>query len=167
MKTLYLVRHAKSEWKNERLQDQYRPLNERGYADAVKMSLALKQKRVQPDLVISSPAIRAYSTAFIFCSHFDYDPAKMLIKPELYESTTQHYLDVIGAIDDRYSCVFLFAHNPTISDCANRLTEPFTDSVPTCAITGIRGGDSWKAFAADRNELLLFDYPKNGQHAGG
>lgn len=161
MKTFYLVRHAKSEWKNERLQDQFRPLNERGYADAIKMSLLLKEKKVKPDLIITSPAIRAYSTAFIFASHLDYDPAKFLIKPELYEAGVKDYLSVIGSIDDNYNCVMLFAHNPTITDCANQLSDTFTEDMPTCAIVGLKNDGSWKSFASGGNERLLYDYPKN------
>ena len=80
---------------------------------------------------------------------------------KLSDKFAPDYLEVIAGIDDRYSHVMLFAHNPTITDCANRLTDTFTDDLPTCAIVGFSNSGSWKAFASGFNERILYDYPKN------
>lgn len=167
MKTFYLIRHAKSDWKNELLPDAYRPLNERGYTDAQKMSASLNTKKVRPALLITSPAIRAYTTAFIFSGQLGCDPAKILIRPELYDSTAKDYLHVISEIDDAFECVMLFGHNATITGCANRLAAAFTEELPTCAVIGFRNPGSWKQFVKGGNEVLLYDFPKNNAKTGG
>jgi phosphohistidine phosphatase len=164
MKTLFLIRHAKSDWDNPLLQDIERPLNERGYTAANLMSLRLN---AIPDLIITSPAVRAASTALIFARNLGYDPNAVLIKKELYDSSVKDYLSVIKQIDDRFQTVLLFAHNPTISDTADQLTKGLPMEMPTCAVAGIRFGvESWSKVKPKAGDLFLFDYPKkNGQDA--
>ena len=162
MKTLYLIRHAKADLKNGEVQDLYRPLNERGYTDAAKMSRGLKDKKVTPQLVITSPAIRTYSTAIVFCNTLDYTASAIMLAPDLHESSVKEYLRVISEIDNKHDCVFIVGHNPTITDCANRLTAPFTEEIPTCGIIGLKSAATdWKQFIKYSNELFLYDYPKN------
>ena len=162
MKTLYLIRHAKADLKNGEVADLYRPLNERGYSDAAKMSRTLKDKKVMPQLVITSPAIRTYSTAIVFCNTLDYDTSTIMLAPGLYESSAKEYLHVISEIDNECDCAFLVGHKPTITDCANRLTKPFTEEIPTCGIIGLKStATDWKQFVKFPNELFLYDYPKN------
>lgn len=156
MKTLFLIRHAKSDWTNPDLKDVERFLNERGYSDANKMSSQFKH---QHDLIITSPAIRAMSTALIFARNLKYNANTICIKQELYESSIEDYVSVINAIDNSYNTVMLFAHNPTISDVAQQLTQALPMELPTCAIAGIRFDVSdWKK--ANTGNLFLFDYPK-------
>ncbi|MBK6984991.1 MAG: histidine phosphatase family protein [Bacteroidetes bacterium] len=112
-----------------------------------------------PDLIISSPAIRAMSTALIFARNLNYNANNIVIKQELYESTVQDYLSVIDSIDNTFESVLLFAHNPTISDVAQILTQALPMEMPTCAIVGIKfDTNDWKK--AKSSELILFDYPK-------
>ena len=158
MKTLFLIRHAKSDWTNPALKDVERFLNERGYSDANKMSTSFRHK---PDLIITSPAIRAMSTALIFARNLKYNANTICIKQELYESSVKDYVSVINAINDSYDTVMLFAHNPTISDVAQQLTQALAIpmELPTCAIAGIRFDvTDWKK--AKAGDLFLFDYPK-------
>ncbi|MBI3519486.1 MAG: histidine phosphatase family protein [Bacteroidetes bacterium] len=156
MKQLFLIRHAKSDWSNPELKDIERYLNERGYANANMMAAKFNNK---PDLIISSPAIRAISTALIFARHLNYSANHICIKQELYESSLNDYLNVIHAIDTIYDTVFLFAHNPTISDVAQHLTQALPMELPTCGITGIRFNvRDWKN--VKQGDLFLFDYPK-------
>ena len=156
MKTLYLIRHAKSDWNNPELLDIERHLNDRGYAAANYMS----QKFVAtPDLIISSPAIRAISTALIFARNLNYNANTIVIKQGLYESSVKDYLSVINSIDNTFESVLLFAHNPTISDVVRHLTPALPMDMPTCAIAGINfDTDDWRK--AKGGELFLFDYPK-------
>lgn len=155
MKKLFLVRHAKSDWENTALKDIERHLNERGYANANAMSQQFKQT---PDLIITSPAIRAISTALIFARNLNYNANTIIIKQELYESSVKDYLEVINSIDNSFQSIMLFGHNPTISDIANTLTT-LPVEMPTCTITGISfDTDDWKKINAGK--LFLFDYPK-------
>lgn len=162
MKTLYLIRHAKSDWAIEHLSDIDRPLNARGYSDAQKMSTVLKQKNILPDFIISSPAVRAFSTALIFCRNLNHDPKKILLDKNLYDTNVKDYLNSISKIDDRHQTVFLFGHNPTITNTANTLTTSITEEMPTCCIAGIQSNQShWKEFDKKSNALIYYDFPKN------
>lgn len=164
MKTLFLIRHAKSDWENALLKDIERPLNERGYIAANLMSTRFDSV---PDLIVTSPAVRAASTALIFARNLSYDPNAILIKKELYDTSVKEYLSVIQQIDDRFHTVLLFAHNPTISDTADYLTKGLPMEMPTCAVAGIRFGvENWSKVKTKSGELFLFDYPKkNGEDA--
>ena len=115
MKKIFLIRHAKSDWNNPEIKDIERPLNDRGYSNANQMSKGFK---TIPDLIVSSPAIRAISTALIFAGNLNYDPNKIQIRKELYETSVKDYLSVIHQLDDQYNTMMLFAHNPTISNFA-------------------------------------------------
>ncbi|MES2284993.1 MAG: histidine phosphatase family protein [Bacteroidota bacterium] len=164
MKTLYLVRHAKSDWADEDLSDIDRPLNKRGYRDAHFMSGLMKEKKLLPDLIITSPAIRAITTALIFCKNFNFNYSDIVIDSNLYETNVQQYKSSFSKIDSRYSSIMLFGHNPTISDLANSLTKTFTETIATCGIVGIRQSENckeWKCFNDTNGELILYDFPKN------
>jgi len=165
MKTLFLIRHAKSDWENALLKDIERPLNERGYTAANLMSARLE---ATPDLIVTSPAVRAASTALIFARNLNYDPNAILIKKELYDTSVREYLSVIQQIDNRFETVLLFAHNPTISDTADYLCKGLPMEMPTCAVAGIRFDvENWSKCKTKSGDLFLFDYPKkNGQNAG-
>jgi len=156
MKQIFLIRHAKSDWTNPELKDIERFLNERGYANVNMMAAKFNYK---PDLIITSPAIRAISTALIFARNLKYNANTICIKQELYESSVKDYVSVINSIDNSHNTVLLFAHNPTISDVAQTLTQTLPMEMPTCAIAGISFDvTDWKK--AKEGELFLFDYPK-------
>ncbi len=164
MKTLYLVRHAKSDWGTNGLADIDRPLNSRGYRDAYSMSNILKEKKLMPDLIISSPAIRAISTALIFCRIFKLKTSEVIINENLYETSVNQYIDIIKHIDDQFKSIMLFGHNPIISDLASGLITPLTENLPTCATVGIQFPADFKEWGKIDNtngKLILYDFPKN------
>ena len=163
MKTIYLVRHAKSEWEHGHIPDIDRPLNARGYRDADAMSKLLKEKKILPDLVVTSPAVRAITTALIFCRNFNIHPADIVIMPELYESTVRQYTQCVSSLDNRFKNVMLFGHNPVITNFANNLTTSFTEGLPTCAVAGIHLSHcrEWANLTDAEGELVLYDFPKN------
>ncbi len=162
MKTLYLIRHAKSDWANITLADIDRPLNTRGYTDAHKMSAMMKQKNIQPDAIVTSPAVRAITTALIFARNCNFNASRIHIQPMLYHSNTENYIDIVAETDDRINTLFLFAHNPVISDCANKLLRMQREEMPTCGITGVSSNcTNWDEFANSDCKLILFDFPKN------
>ncbi|MBL7884638.1 MAG: histidine phosphatase family protein [Bacteroidia bacterium] len=163
MKTLFLVRHAKSEWANENLMDIDRPLNARGYKDAHFMSEQMKKHKLIPDLIVSSAAIRAISTALIFSRHLNYNPSEIHVHSNLYETTEKEYLKIISESTNTKNSLMLFAHNPTLTMLANRLTTPFTENIPTCGIVGVRFKiKEWKEITGATGELFLYDFPKKG-----
>jgi phosphohistidine phosphatase len=161
MKTLYLIRHAKSDRSIGELSDIDRPLNQRGYNDAHKMSLILKDKKIIPDLIISSPAIRALSTALIFCRNLNIDPKTIEINQQLYDTSVKDYLNCISQTDNKFKTIFLFGHNPTITNMANELTNAYSEEIPTCGIVGVTSDEKeWKHFAKKNKSTPYVDFPK-------
>lgn len=161
MKTVYLVRHAKSDWENVNLSDIERPLNERGYLNANIMSKWFREKQDNPELIITSPAIRAITTALIFAKNLNYNSNLLSIKKELYESSVKDYLSVVTKTDEQYKSIMLFAHNPTITSFAESLCKSLPMEMPTCAITGIHFDcKKWADLKTTKGELFLFEYPK-------
>src|SRR4051812_43304302 len=120
MKRLYLLRHAKSSWENSEISDFNRPLNEKGYDDAENMSQQLHKMKIGFDIIVSSPAIRAISTAMIFARNLKYKPDEILIKEQLYESGVNDYLKCISTFPGKDS-VLLVGHNNTISEVSKKL----------------------------------------------
>ncbi|HTL81301.1 MAG TPA: histidine phosphatase family protein [Bacteroidia bacterium] len=161
MKKLLLIRHAKSAWGIASLPDIDRPLNHRGYSDAYEMSERLI-KVVKGPHIITSPAIRAVSTALIFSRTFGVEPQKIWMEKRLYESAPEEYLDVIRTIDDKHHEVLLFGHNPVITEVLDMLASSGTEEMSTCAVAGIEFNvKSWKEIAPEHAKLFLFDFPKN------
>jgi len=121
MKTLFLIRHAKSSWDNIALPDIDRPLNERGKYDAPLMAKKLEDKKIEIDAFVSSPAKRAKKTAEIFMDVLGAKEKKLVLVRSLYEATSENYFDIIENLQDKYDTVALFAHNPGITDFINSL----------------------------------------------
>ncbi len=162
MKIIYLIRHSKSDQSLGTLADVDRPLNLRGYSDAEKMSRMMKENKIVPDAIITSPAVRAISTALIFARTIDFNQARLSIVPHLYHSNELTYLDIIAEMDNKINTLMLFAHNPVITNTANRLTQEVIEHVPTSGIVGISNNcDTWEKFVASTGKLVLFSFPKN------
>lgn len=162
-KNLWLVRHAKSSWNHGEVPDAHRPLNERGYRDAPEMAARIKKAGATPDLIITSHAIRAYSTAMIFADVFKYPHGDIRIMTKLYGAEVSSYMSAIHSLPDQYNTVFLFAHNPTISSTMELLAGLEHQELPTCGIAHIQFAyDSWTECSAKSGKLMLLDYPKNG-----
>ena len=165
MKTLFLVRHAKSDRDGlgAMLEDIDRPLNERGYNNAHLMSNILKEKKHLPDMIITSPAIRALTTALIFARNFKYSPKNIMIEEGIYHGTTENYIKAVQKAGDSYRSVMLFGHNPTITAACNHLNTFFIDHIPTTGIACIDLKISdWQELDNDtKGELRFMDFPKN------
>lgn len=161
MKTLWLIRHAKSSWAIEGQADIDRPLNERGYTDAYEMARRLK-KKTGNCLIVTSPAIRAVSTALIFARNFGIDASEIQIREGLYESGPAQYASIISSFPDNHSEIMLFGHNPVISQTAELLTGTTIEEIPTAGIIGISFSEhSWKKAAAGSGKMAFYDFPKN------
>ena len=105
MKTLYLNRHAKSSWENNNLSDFDRPLNERGKRDAPLMGKILSKKIKKPDIIYSSPANRAITTARIISDCFEYDLKNIIEDQNIYESAVSSILKIINNTNDKYEII--------------------------------------------------------------
>ncbi len=161
MKKIIFVRHAKSSWDNPELSDHDRPLNKRGLRDAPFMAKFLKEKEQKPDLIISSSAKRALTTANYFAAAFGIEPSAIEVKKELYLASESEVLEVLEKVDDQHKVVLIFGHNPTYTDLVNRFNEGFIDNVPTCGIGVVEANaDHWKNLSYVKGQLVAFYYPK-------
>jgi phosphohistidine phosphatase len=126
MKTLFLVRHAKSNRDEVLLSDRERPLAARGQHDAAETGKRLAQRKVQPDLILSSPARRALETAQIIVRKLGYKSEDIIIEDRLYPGQVDELLDVIHALNNKLERVMLFGHNPALVELANYLANTIT-----------------------------------------
>jgi phosphohistidine phosphatase len=164
MKTLLLVRHAKSDWSTATTNDFDRPLNERGKRDAPDMAERLLNKKIKIDAFVASPAKRAMKTAVVFAKVYDRDKDDIIFKEELYLASVELFYEVIGSISDDFKTIAVFSHNPGITDFANSLTRAKIDNIPTCGIFAVKiDTKKWSGFADAEKEFLFADYPKAGQ----
>jgi len=160
-KLLYLVRHAKSSWKDAFLEDRDRPLNKRGRRNAPDMGNRLAAQGHRPDLIISSPANRAFTTARIIAEQVDYEVSEIIQGEDLYFSGTANMRRLLKEVDDRYQSVMLVGHNPAMTYFMNDLANTTVDNMPTCAIA-IIGFDiaSWADLHSARGTLQGYGFPK-------
>ncbi|MEJ7736302.1 MAG: histidine phosphatase family protein [Chitinophagaceae bacterium] len=161
MKTLILIRHAKSSWELTSVEDFDRPLNDRGKHDAPEMAKRLLKKGIKIDAFISSPAKRAKKTAQLFSKEFRSNKDDIIYLPELYAARVDVFSRVVKSIDNAYHTIALFSHNPGITEFVNTLTHIHIDNVPTCGVFGVKVLiDSWSDFEEAKKEYWFFDYPK-------
>jgi len=160
MKTLFLIRHAKSSWDDTSLPDKDRPLNDRGKRDAAKMGERLARFDVKPDLIVSSPARRALTTAEIIAKKVDYKLSNIVMDDRLYAVDADDLLDVIRKLGDKSKRVMLFGHNPELTELAHRLSSKITH-MPTCAVAEFTfDAKSWSYIGKAKPSSVTLDYPK-------
>lgn len=161
MRNLYLIRHAKSSWDTPGLRDFNRPLNERGLHEAPQMAKLLVKQGVRPDLLVSSPAKRALSTALFFAESFGVPDESVVREPDIYEASVRDILRIVSALPDSVHTVLLFGHNNTLTDVANLFTEDFIENVPTCGIVRIESSaTTWREFYEGNSEVKTCFFPK-------
>ncbi len=152
MKTVLLMRHAKSSWKEPGLADWERPLNKRGLADAPRMGALLLEEGLEPQAIVSSSARRAQQTAEIVAEAVGYD-GDIAYHDELYGATSAHYLRVLRQLADDVDLVLVIGHNPELEELVELLTAE-TDRLPTAAIAQLqlpieRWAEAWEDVEAD------------------
>jgi phosphohistidine phosphatase len=159
MKKIFLLRHAKSSWKDSSLSDFDRPLNDRGKRDAPIMAERFLKRNIPVDLIISSSSQRTVATAKIFSDilHLNVPIRK---NDELYEASSHDILNCIRQIEDHYQNVIFVCHNPGITNLANYLSKHFIENIPTTGIAGFSFEKNWKDLKEKSCSFLFFDYPK-------
>ncbi len=164
MKTIYVVRHAKAGLGSAHTGDFGRRLNEAGLKAAHFMAELLEERGVVPELVLSSPAERAISTAEIFCDILRYPKERIEKRMEIYEGGAGRLLTILQEIADTSKTVMLFGHNPTMSSFLNLLAEGAIVSLATCGVVRIDlAVDSWREVRPGSGKLIWYEFPKKYQ----
>lgn len=160
MKTVYFIRHAKSSWADPELGDFDRPLNARGNSDAPLMAKLLAGKIDKVDKLVSSPALRAFTTAVYFAKAFGLQESNIHQEKRIYEATPSVVLEILGAWPGEWNTVLLFGHNPTFTEIANRFSTTTIGNVPTCGIVQIQSPSAhWQNWTQEAKVVDLF-FPK-------
>ena len=165
MRTLYLVRHAKSSWADSSLADHERPLNKRGRCDAPAMGQRLAEKKVKVDAIWSSPALRAVQTAEFLAPSLKVSRKLIERHARLYTNSIEDLFSEVTTCSDKIKALMIVGHNPVITEFADHLIDHNHASeiiqIPTCGIVGVEYQcSSWKQIKYNTGQLLFFDYPK-------
>jgi phosphohistidine phosphatase len=163
MKTLLLIRHAKSSWEDISVADRDRPLARRGERDATEMGKRLARRGVKPDLILSSPALRARLTAEMLAEKLDYRRRDIVVDDRLYGRGADALVAVIRGIDGEVSRAMLVGHNPELTELAHRICRDITH-LPTCAVAELAfGAKSWVDVDEASLTKVELDYPKKAE----
>ncbi|MES0372319.1 MAG: histidine phosphatase family protein [Mariprofundaceae bacterium] len=163
-RTITLIRHAKSDWGAAGLSDFDRPLNHRGNRDAPLMGSALKEKNSAIDLILASPAKRAFATVHAICNVIEYNPDTIDFRPDLYLAPASDMMGMIQSIDDQYQNIAIVSHNPGLTTLANMLGDRQIDNMPTCSIVILETDiSSWQKLKRACATTTDFLYPKQIQ----
>ncbi len=161
MKTLILVRHAKSSWKDDNVKDFDRPLNMRGKKDAPRMGKLLLEKQCIPEKIISSPALRAWTTAHYIAEKLNYPRAAIKANQHIYDANLTELIDVIRHLNDSFSSVMLVGHNPALNDFARSLLFNPVLHFPTCSVVWMTQEiNTWKDACDGVWKRKEYFYPK-------
>ena len=145
------------------LADEDRPLNSRGKRDAPKVGERLAKRRAKPDLILSSPATRAVTTAEIIAKKLDYKRSKIVLDDRLYAVSADDLLEVIHQLDDKAERVMLIGHNPELTELAHRLSRKITH-LSTCAVAEFTfDAKSWTRIGKDKPTKVTIEHPKQSQ----
>lgn len=163
MRLLTLIRHAKSSWDYPELGDFERPLNARGRRDAPEMARRLVTELESPLTLVTSPALRAITTAHAFADALGQRHETLRIEPRIYEASLGTLLDIVNRLDDGIVHAVLFGHNPGFSELAHLFADPPFGEMPTCGALTLRFEvERWREAAPRSAQMLRYRCPKNG-----
>lgn len=161
MKQLTILRHAKSSWDLPEMEDIYRPLNARGVKNAYAIGDELAIRGVFPDVVITSPAVRAMNTAIIISRKLDFPLERIESNQRLYEASVADILDVIASVENSISHLMVVAHNPTLTMLINRMQKKPLDNLPTCGVYHLELDiSSWSEIYDAKGKVQFALFPK-------
>lgn len=162
MKQLFLIRHGKSDWGNSHISDFDRPLNARGLRNAPEMANRILHKDLVPQHMVSSPALRALTTARHFGQIWDKPLSQIQEETSIYEANISALLKVVNKLSDKYDRVVIFGHNPGLTEFANYLSNAKIQNVPTCGTVLMEFPfEKWELISHHTGTLIEFDYPKS------
>jgi len=162
MKNLTIVRHAKSSWASATLDDFQRPLNERGLRDSVTMAKRLLAHHLLPQHIVSSPALRAITTAQRLADILGLSASAISTDSTIYEASNDTLHDVVWGLSDEYDDIMLVGHNPGLSDLLRSLSAGMVDELVTCAVVRLQFDcDAWHNIDLHAGKVQFSDYPKS------
>lgn len=160
-KSLHIVRHGKSSWDFEDISDIDRPLSPRGINNAYLMAKKLSERKVVPDLFLTSPANRALYTSVIFARILKFPYQKIIIEDSIYMGYTEELISLVRRQKASDSHILIFGHNPAFTSLANHLMDHYLDNIPTSGIVSLNYQiDSWEEIGITKPVKDFFDYPK-------
>jgi phosphohistidine phosphatase len=137
-----------------------RPLSDRGRNETPMMAREIARRAIRPELIISSPAVRALSTARLVAEAMAVPHHAVRVEPSLYEASIDHYLDVIKTLPDEVQSVLLVGHNPTLTELVNVLAPAAIGDIPACGVVAVgTTADSWGNVRKNCGKLLFFEHP--------
>ncbi len=161
MRVLTLIRHAKSSWNQAKLSDFERPLNERGLRDAPRMAARVLELLGRPDRIVTSPAVRALTTAQCFAGVLELGAHNLQTSARIYDASVSTLFKQVRDLDDADRHVMMFGHNPGFSQLAQQLAPCPFDDMPTCAVVQIvLAANSWGDVDHGCGRVLHYLYPK-------
>jgi phosphohistidine phosphatase len=161
MKTLYLMRHAKASWEEPGVSDADRPLIPKGIKKTKLIVDFLLKRDTSVDLMVSSPAVRAYETAKIVAAGINYPANKIRIERKIYDGYYDRILDIIYGTSNDLNSMMIFGHNPTITNLANLFSHPGIESMPTsCVVCLSFNTDKWEDIPSYEAIQEFIIYPK-------
>jgi phosphohistidine phosphatase len=159
MKTLLLLRHAKSSWKESGVRDFDRPLNQRGLKAAPTIGRLIRKRKLKPDLVLSSPAERARQTTQLVLDAAGLK-TELRYDERIYEASAARLLEIVSQIDDEATVVMLVGHNPGFEELVKSLTGE-AHSLSTAALACIELDiEKWNKVRLGVNKLAWLVKPK-------
>jgi len=166
MKTLYLIRHAKSSWETPGQSDTDRQLVPKGIKKTKKIVDFLLKRNISIDLMLSSQAVRAYETAKIVAVGLNYPVEKIKIDRKIYDGYYDRILDLIYGTSNEVNSLMIFGHNPTITQLANLFLHPGIEDMPTSAVVCISfTTERWEQIPTSEAKQEFVIFPKM-LHAG-
>lgn len=161
MKTLYLIRHAKSDWNSSDLTDFERTLNKQGFNEAPFMAKKLIEYNFKPDHIICSPAKRTTSTAQLICAEINYPLKDIIFEHSIYEASVNALVSLVNSLPNNKNEITIIGHNPSITELSNYLTDEHIGNMPTCSIIKIELEiDNWDEITRGIGIQKFFIYPK-------
>jgi len=161
MKTIYLIRHAKSSWSDPSLQDFDRPLNSRGNRDVKMMTSILSNKTKNIDLILTSKAKRALATTEVITNGNGVNYKEIIKEDRLYQASSKKISKLISKQNNKFDSLAIVAHNPGLTELANELGGVKIDNLPTTGILAFKfDTEKWANITKKDGKLLFFEYPK-------
>lgn len=161
MKTILLMRHAKSSWDGKEADDRDRPISKRGKKNAEDIGKLLKEEKLKPDLILASAAVRAHQTADVVIDELKYHGDICYVN-KLYMGEVEAYAQELQGLSDEVQMVLIIGHNPSLSTLLQMVTGK-VENLPTAALAYLTMAiDSWKDFHLEaQGELVNLWRPKD------
>ncbi len=158
---LFIIRHGKSSWENQGLDDIDRPLAERGIRNASEMAKRLLDRGAVPELILSSPASRALNTALIMLRTWDLEPGRLQIHDPLYMAYRKEIEVLVSEVPPEIRQLAIYGHNPSFTMYANQFLEEALDNLPTAGVVIVTlESEGWKGIGRKQVKESYVDYPK-------